>query len=151
RVLANLARQASDTGDQPTAMLLALYGLPEPGFGGQRAFSPEAESALHQAWLRNRETTLVGHRGVVKSVSFGADGTQLLTASSDGTARIWDLREKRPTFAELKGTGKELHIGILSPDGARALTAGDDDVILVWDLHGERAQSTEVNGPAGSI
>ncbi len=37
--LATLAQEASKAGDQPTAMLLALEALPDPGFGGKRPLS----------------------------------------------------------------------------------------------------------------
>ncbi len=39
RALAIFAQQASTSGDHPTAMLLALEALPEPGFGGERPLS----------------------------------------------------------------------------------------------------------------
>src|SRR5262249_39724960 len=76
RALAILAQDASGEegggpGDQPTAMLAALEALPDPGFGDRdpnhhRPLSYEAAAALHQAWLRNRETALAGHHGVVR-------------------------------------------------------------------------------------
>jgi len=59
RALAILSRAASNAGDQPTAMLLALYALPDPGFGGKRPLSFDAAAALDLAWMRNRETALV--------------------------------------------------------------------------------------------
>jgi TIR domain/WD domain, G-beta repeat len=103
RALAILAQQRSEEGDQPTAMLLALEALPDPGFGGARPWSSGAAAGLHQAWLRNRETALAGHRGAVRSASFSADGTHVITASDDGTARVWDLRREHPSFVALEG------------------------------------------------
>src|SRR5271170_3099226 len=111
-------RRRGGTGDQPTAMLLALEALPEPGFGGKRPLSYEAAAALHQAWLRNRETTLAGHRGPIRSASFSPDGTHVITASEDGTARVWDLRGKQPTFLALEGHQKQVNSATFSPDGA---------------------------------
>ena len=63
RALAIFSQEASKAGDQSTAMLLALEALPDPGFGDARPSSSDAAAALHQAWLRNRETALAGHRG----------------------------------------------------------------------------------------
>jgi WD40 repeat protein len=37
---------------------------------------------------------LEGHQGPVNSASFSADGTHVVTASDDGTARVWDGGEK---------------------------------------------------------
>ena len=103
RALAIFARQASDAGDHPTAMLIALEALPDPGFGGSRPVSSEAAAVLHQAWLRSRETTLAGHQGDVNFASFSPNGLHLVTASDDGTARVWDLRGDRPSFVALEG------------------------------------------------
>ena len=134
RALAIFARQASDVGDHATAMLLALEALPEPGFGGERPLSFEAAAALHQAWLRNRETTLAGHRGKVISTVFSPDGTRVFTASQDGTARVWDLRSRRPTVVVLEGF---VDFALFSPDGTHVVTVPPgfyDCTALVWDL-----------------
>jgi hypothetical protein len=77
------AQKASGTGDQPTAMLLALEALPKPGFGDDRPLSSAAAAALHQALLRNRETALAGHHGAVLTAAFSPDGTHVVTASAD--------------------------------------------------------------------
>jgi len=68
RALAILAQEASNAGDQPTAILLALEALPDPGFGRERPPSSDAAAALHQAWLRNRETALAGDQGSLRLV-----------------------------------------------------------------------------------
>jgi WD40 repeat protein len=39
-------------------------------------------------------TVLQGHEGLVYSAVFSPDGTRLLTASADKTARVWELRER---------------------------------------------------------
>ena len=151
RALAILAQEASKqeangTSDQPTAMLLALEALPEPGFGGQRRLSSEAASALHQAWLRNREMTLAGHREVVVSASFSPDGTHVVTASGDGTARVWDLRGARPSFVPLEGHQGKVVSASFSPDGTHVVTASYDHTARVWDLRGARPSFVALEG-----
>ena len=45
-----------------------------------------------EANLRQGEPLILqGHRGAVYSVAFSPDGMRLVTASGDGTARIWPL------------------------------------------------------------
>jgi len=134
RVLATLAQEASKEGDQPTAMLLALEALPDPGFGGKRPWSSEAAAALHQAWLRNRETVLAGHWGQVNSASFGVDDAHVVTASDDKTARVWDLRGERPSFVALEGHGDRVLSASFSADGTHVVTASADGTARVWDL-----------------
>ena len=34
--------------------------------------------------------TLAGHQAVVESAQFSPDGTRIVTASDDKTARVWD-------------------------------------------------------------
>ena len=34
---------------------------------------------------------MVGHKGEISKVTFNPQGTRLLTASSDRTARVWDV------------------------------------------------------------
>jgi len=42
-------------------------------------------------WQRVAE--LKGHRDYISSVDFSSDGKKLLTASGDGTMRIWKITE----------------------------------------------------------
>jgi WD40 repeat protein len=39
---------------------------------------------------------LEGHEGTVNSAVFSPDGKRIVTASDDGTARIWDAASGRP-------------------------------------------------------
>jgi TIR domain/WD domain, G-beta repeat len=138
RALAIFAQIASKAGNQPTAMLLALEALPDPGFGGARPWSSHAAAALHQAWLRNRERALAGHRGAITCASFSADGTYVVTASWDKTARVWDLRGERPSYVALEGHQRGVVSASFSADGTHVVTGGFDGTARVWDLRGER-------------
>jgi WD40 repeat protein len=115
-------------------MLLALEGLPNPGFGGKRPLSFEAAAAVHRAWLRNRETTLAGHHGAVNAAAFSPEGTHVVTASDDKTARVWDLRQERPSFVALEGHQNLVVSAAFSPDGTQVVTASSDGTARVWDL-----------------
>jgi WD40 repeat protein len=65
--------------------------------------------------------------------AFSPDGRLVVTFSSDGTARIWDV-----------GTGAELHVlaghrdgassAAFSPDGTRVVTADFRGVARIWDV-----------------
>ena len=151
RALAIFAQQASKRGDQPTAMLLALEALPDPGFGGKRPLSYEAAAALHQAWLRNRGTALAGHHGEVWSASFSPDGTHVVTASTDKTARVWDLRGPRPTFVALEGHQGVVYSAEFSADGTHVVTASDDKTARVWDLRSEQPTFVALEGHQGVV
>ena len=71
----------------------------------------------------------------VVSASFSPDGTHVVTASSDKTARVWDLRGERPRFVAIEGHGDELRSASFSPDGTRVATASRDGTARVWRVY----------------
>ena len=64
------------------------------------ALLPEALASLSSVSLGSADSVasshllppLTGHEGVIWDVDFDAAGERLVTASADGTARVWDLR-----------------------------------------------------------
>ncbi|SNT09810.1 MULTISPECIES: trypsin-like peptidase domain-containing protein [unclassified Azospirillum] len=147
RVLAAFSRQENDRGDHMSAMLLALEALPNPGLSLlNRPVTAEAEAALRQAWMQNREIkTLVGHEGAVIEAAFSPDGKRVSTASVDGTVRVWDLSRHTSTATILKGhaewvtvsrfgAGDRLETANFSPDGGKVITSTADGATQVWDL-----------------
>lgn len=74
---------------------------------------------------------LKGHTDVVQQVAFGPGG-QVVTASFDGTARIWDLATRRE-LAKLRGHEGGVIDAEFSSDGRRIATASTDGTAKVWD------------------
>jgi hypothetical protein len=77
-------------------------------------------------------TVLEGHAGYVRSAAFSPDGKQIVTASGDNTARIWDASTWR-MLVELKGHSSILRSAVFSPDGKRVVTASWDKSARIWD------------------
>jgi WD40 repeat protein len=75
--------------------------------------------------------TLSGHQGSVINASFSPDGRQILTASSDKTAKVWDI--KGNLLATLSGHQGSVNNASFSPDGRQILTASSDNTAKVWD------------------
>jgi beta-lactamase class A/Tol biopolymer transport system component len=65
---------------------------------------------------------LEGHGGHITSAEWNRDGRRILTASRDGTARIWDASEGRELFI-LRGHEHTLHTAAWSPQNTYILTA----------------------------
>ena len=78
------------------------------------------------------------HTKPITSVSFSpVDAHLLLTASSDGTARLWELPSRRVLRVIQHGqpgaAPAAIRQAIFSPDGKRVLTAGDDSAVRIWE------------------
>ncbi len=76
---------------------------------------------------------LIGHQAPVTSACFSPDGTQILTASRDGTARLWDGTTGQE-IATLRGHEGPVLSARFSPDGARIVTASYDSTACLWDV-----------------
>ena len=92
---------------------------------------------------------LKGHEDEVNSAAFSPDGTRVVTASRDKTARVWDVATGTG-IAVLKGHEDGVNSAAFSPDGTRVVTASGDKTARVWDaatgaeiavLKGMRARS----------
>ena len=58
--------------------------------------------------------TLKGHTGCVTSASFSPDGSRVVTASDDKTAKVWDARTGAEVLT-LKGHTGGVHVGVVQP------------------------------------
>jgi WD40 repeat protein/DNA-binding SARP family transcriptional activator len=82
---------------------------------------------------------LSGHTMPVWEVAFSPDGGRVATASSDGTAKVWDISAAldagSPSGRELLTlSGHEpLYNLAYSPDGTRLATAGGNNRVRIWD------------------
>jgi WD40 repeat protein/serine/threonine protein kinase len=89
------------------------------------------------------------HDAEVTAIAFSPDRTRLVSASKDGTAKVWDLAagRERCTFA---GHGEAVNDVACHPDGLRAATAGDDGTVRLWDLATGR-EALSLRGHVGPV
>src|SRR5262245_20175081 len=73
-----------------------------------------------------------GHKGYINSVEFSPDGRELLTASDDHSARLWDVASGKPTPIVFRHDARVL-AATFSPDRTRVLTVGADKKAVIWD------------------
>jgi WD40 repeat protein len=106
-----------------------------------------AETALAVAQLPGE------HAAAITSASYSPrDGRLLLTASADGSARLWDVAARRVLHVlahqEQPAAAKAVRAAVFSPDGASALTAGDDAALRIWDtVTGKPLASFQAESP----
>jgi eukaryotic-like serine/threonine-protein kinase len=64
-------------------------------------------------------------------VPYSPDGTVLLTASEDGTAKLWSLPEGKQLGYSLAHQGRVTHAAF-APDGRLLATAQDNGLVRIW-------------------
>jgi WD40 repeat protein/tRNA A-37 threonylcarbamoyl transferase component Bud32 len=79
------------------------------------------------------QLTLKGHTGIVTSASFSSDGSRVVTASGDRTAKVWDAKTGAEVLT-LKGQTINVNSASFSPDGTQVVTANGDGTARIWDV-----------------
>jgi len=79
-----------------------------------------------------KEVLSVQHGATVTHVEFSPDGKQLLTASDDASARLWNTADGSPAAPALVHQSA-VRAAALSPDGRRVVTGSLDGMVCVWD------------------
>lgn len=122
--LASLSSNLMDS-NPGLALLLAIEAE-------DRSSGLEVNNTLFKALESCHETGTFFHRKRVNFVSFSPDGGRMISASSDGSARIWDVK-KRQRVLTLTGHEGAVYSGAFSPNGERAVTASQDGTARIWD------------------
>jgi WD40 repeat protein/serine/threonine protein kinase len=97
----------------------------------------------------HRICTLYGHSGAVLSANWSPNGRRVVTASADGTARIWNADGTGDPIV-LRSHGAEVTWAEWSPDGGRVVTASNDMTACVWQANGS-SMPVVLFGHAGEV
>jgi WD40 repeat protein len=128
------------------ALLLAKEAVMTTLLVGE-SVTPGAEEVLRQVIdvAPIQRIIFEGHTGSVNFASWSPDGMLIVTASDDGTARIWDAHSGEE-LRVLSGHSGGVNHATWSPDGKQILTAGDDHSVRIWDVDsGEEVKTFEGN------
>jgi WD40 repeat protein len=135
-IFASLGASAFGQGFCDRALRFLVAGLPPDEGASPLSFrSRELEDDLSYFASKRDcyfQLALAGHSGLVNSAAFSPDGTRVVTASWDATARVWDARTGA-SVTTLSGHKASLNGAALSPDGSRVVTASADKTARVWD------------------
>ena len=135
---ANFLGQLSETelsrGRLDSALKLASkgvridLGLPSDSIKGSTAVAALAAAASQMKW----RALFVGHDDLVSSATFSPDGSRIVTASEDKTARIWDAATAKE-IAVLRGHEGAVYSATFSSDGSRIVTTSWPGTARIWD------------------
>jgi len=131
RLLTQAAAQRLKDSDVAGAQEVILQVLTNPAFAHAR--TPGAISVFQD--LRAADTQLAvlsGHTDRLSYAAYSPDGTRIVSASADKTARIWDARTGAQ-LGELSGHDADVRTAVYSPDGTQILTSAADKSVRIWD------------------
>ncbi|WP_437915025.1 protein kinase [Sorangium sp. So ce302] len=120
---------ARELEDDPTTVLALVREIEPPG--APRGWSDLARFALQRGVAR----TVLTEPGAIVRAAFSPDGKRIVTASLDGSARIWRADGAGEPVV-LRGHQDRLAWAAFSPDGRRVVTASYDRTARVWSADG---------------
>jgi WD40 repeat protein len=135
-----------------------LRWCPHEGHVTRLAVSPDGKWALSYGSRRVAETSLATgeprlkwdrHDGAAQAVAFLPDGGHVVSGSTDGTLRVWDINASA-TVRVIEGATLGAYAVAVSPDGSRVAAGCKDGVVREFSLK-DGSQLRELKGHLGYI
>jgi WD40 repeat protein len=150
-IASRLAFQSSEARDKKPQLALLLAVEANRTLRESDPRVPAAEQALIDTYSIMGGRPLIGHEGAVNSVCFSPDSKRIVTASADGTARIWDADHPDAQPVVLRGQDSSVRSASFSPDGRWVVTAGSEGTAWIWDAVHPDSQPAALRGHEGSV
>jgi WD40 repeat protein/serine/threonine protein kinase len=129
-----------------------------PGETTRMAVSAERSLVGLCSWKRNEArvfdlegrpvATLTGHTRPIRHISFSRDGSEVVTGSEDGTARVWDSATGSPRSVIETGGDLVYQAGWAAPEGPMYATDGEA-VVGLFGTDGRRLAEIRLEGQKG--
>jgi len=149
-LLAEVADSELLSGNFDSALRLAIEDVRLNTPNATASTSSPAQAELAAAFFQSGwRLNLNGHLDGVWSAAFSPDGTRIVTASYDHTARIWNA-STGAQLTVLSGHTDWVMSAAFSPGGTRVVTASRDGTARIWDATSGK-QLTVLQGHTGGV
>jgi WD40 repeat protein len=129
-LLSRVSNHLRETGDDQTALLLALEAVDE---AQEQDDLLKARDSLYSAWIKMQKNLVIkGHDNHVSGAMFSPDGQLILSSSWDRTARVWNLSSRKQVLALDQHDGF-VNGAVYSPDQSLILTAALDNKARLYN------------------
>ncbi|XP_074657477.1 WD repeat and FYVE domain-containing protein 2-like [Tubulanus polymorphus] len=88
-------------------------------------------------------TTLKGHSGSIRCLSWDVERSLLFSGSFDQTIIVWDIGGQQGTAFELQGHHDKVQSVIYAASTKQLLSAGDDNALVIWTMDIKRQETPE--------
>ena len=149
--LAEMSRQETARGNATNGILLALEALPKDIDQARPTVRGRGGGGFISCGQRRTRAIRAGrpHRSGW-SAAFSPDGTRVVTASDDQTARLSDA-DLGPGARHPGGHTGAVWSAAFSPDGTRVVTASDDDDRAAVGRRQRARRSLTLEGHTGAV
>ena len=129
--------------DPQLSTQLALQAL-------QIKYTTQAETALRDALPNDQLLHTLRQKAPIDAANFSPDGKLVVTASQDGTARIWNATTGQPTGITIaEPGGAALHDAEFGSNGKIIATASEDGTSRIWSVATGQPTGIVLGRPGG--
>ena len=86
---------------------------------------------LYMVCIGACQSVLTGHEGEISKITFNPQGSRILSASSDKSARLWDV-DNGECLQVLEGHTDEIFSCAFNYEGDTIITGSKDNTCRIW-------------------